>query len=304
MHGSLWKGYSRVILVDGHHLLYRCWHRSEKGEQLRAPNGMPTAAMFGFIRALLAFREEIPADAGAVVFDTNGSDSRRALLPAYKGNRSPMPDELRAQLKLLQGWVPALGWSLFKKDGVEADDILGSLAIRGGTRETVIVTGDKDMLQVLAYPGIAVWRAGGRGDAPYQLVTSQYVRDRYGIEPKQIPDFLGLVGDTADNIPGVPGIGPKYAANLLREFGSTRAIVDAANAGIERPRMNRVAENTAAALLCTKLATLELDHVPPSFTSSDDLKFKEEDCTWLLKQAEQLGFNSLVPRWQASVVKL
>jgi DNA polymerase-1 len=159
MHGALWKGASRALLVDGHHLFHRCLHMQESNPLL-GPDGAPTGALFGVVRALRAFRRDIPADVGIVVYDDGGSSFRSTLYPAYKANRTALEEPTKKQLQQSKYWARALGWTVYQSQGVEADDTLAFLTKQRGHREAVMITGDKDLAQLVVDepPAVLIWR--------------------------------------------------------------------------------------------------------------------------------------------------
>jgi DNA polymerase-1 len=195
--------------VDGHALAYKMFHALP---EMNSPAGAPTNAIFGFIKSLRKTLEELQPTHGAVVWDGGLSTERLALLPEYKAQRAPMPDSLRSQLSPLQQWVCLAGWECIRQDGTEADDIIGTLALeaeRSGA-EVLILSPDKDFMQIVS-ERVHLLRARGGGLERY---TPGVVREKIGVAPEQIVDWLSLVGDASDHIEGVPGVGAKTAAKL------------------------------------------------------------------------------------------
>jgi DNA polymerase-1 len=211
-----------LILVDGSSYLYRAFHAMPA---LTNSRGEPTGAVYGVVNMLRRMLSEYDTEHLAVVFDAKGKTFRDDIYPEYKAHRPPMPDELSAQIEPIHDIIRALGLPLIQIQGVEADDVIGTLARAAAAegRETVISTGDKDMAQLV--------------DGHVRLVDTmkdaEYNHDavvaKFGVTPQQIVDYLALVGDTSDNIPGVPGVGPKTAAKWLQEYGSLDEIVAHAN---------------------------------------------------------------------------
>ncbi|MGA9033109.1 MAG: 5'-3' exonuclease H3TH domain-containing protein, partial [Sulfuricaulis sp.] len=211
-----------LILVDGSSYLYRAFHAMPA---LANSRGEPTGAVYGVVNMLRRMLSEYDTEHLAVVFDAKGKTFRDDIYPEYKAHRPPMPDELAAQIEPIHDIIRALGLPLIQVQGVEADDVIGTLARAAAAegRETVISTGDKDMAQLV--------------DGHVRLVDTmkdaEYDHDavvaKFGVTPQQIVDYLALVGDTSDNIPGVPGVGPKTAAKWLQEYGSLDEIVAHAN---------------------------------------------------------------------------
>ncbi|MCS6787586.1 MAG: DNA polymerase I [Thiobacillaceae bacterium] len=202
-----------LLLVDGSSYLYRAFHALP---ELRSPAGEPTGALYGVINMLRRLRREVPARYAACVFDAKGKTFRDELYPQYKAQRPPMPPELAAQLEPLHETIAALGWPLVVIEGVEADDVIATLAraaAQAGIR-TIISSGDKDLCQ-LVDDRITV--IDTMSNKTYDVAG---VIERFGVTPAQVLDWLTLVGDAVDNIPGVDKVGPKTAAKWLNEYGS------------------------------------------------------------------------------------
>ncbi len=207
-----------ILLLDAMAMAYRAFHAIPP---LTARDGTPTNAILGFVKALRQLQDRFQPSHQAVVFDGGLPPRRTALLPGYKAQRAPMPDELRRQLPLLSEFLDAARMVQLRLPEEEADDVLATLACRAtdqGVR-AVIATNDKDLFQVVG-PGVAL--VAPIKDAP--VMGPDEVFARTGVRPDQIPAWLALAGDAADNIPGAPGIGPKTAARLLREHGSLDGI--------------------------------------------------------------------------------
>ncbi len=211
-----------LLLVDGSSYLYRAFHAMP---DLRAvpgdPSSAPTGAIRGMINMLQSLRKEVPADYAACVFDAKGPTFRDDLYPEYKAHRSPMPDDLRAQIEPIHEVVRLMGWKVLDVPGVEADDVIGTLAATAASQgiEVIVSSGDKDLAQLVnAHVTIIDTMNGRRRDVAG--VTTEF-----GVPPSLMVDYQTLVGDAVDNVPGVPKVGPKTAAKWLNEFGSLDAIV-------------------------------------------------------------------------------
>ncbi len=215
---------SPLILVDGSSYLYRAFHVPEL-QSLTASSGQPTGAVYGvvnMIRKLLS--KEHPSHI-AVVFDAKGKNFRHELYSDYKANRPPMPDELRVQIEPLHAVIRALGLVLISEPNVEADDVIGTLASQAVDQghEVLISTGDKDMAQLVNDQVTLV------NTMTNAKLDTAGVEKKFGVAPHQIIDYLALTGDKSDNVPGVPGVGPKTAAKWLNEFGSLEQIASQAD---------------------------------------------------------------------------
>ena len=207
-----------LVLVDGSSYLYRAFYALPP---LTSPTGEPTGALYGVTNMMKKLMAEYAPEHVAVVFDASGKTFRDELFEEYKANRPPMPDDLRAQVEPLCELVEALGFPVLKVGGVEADDVIGTLAKRGVAEgmTVLISTGDKDMAQLV--DGDTVTLINTMSDTK---LNREGVKEKFDVWPEQIVDYLALVGDSSDNIPGVPGIGPKTAAPLLIHFGSLEAL--------------------------------------------------------------------------------
>ncbi len=241
----------KLVLVDGSSYLYRAFHAMPN---LTNSQGEPTGAVYGVVNMLRRLLKEQPSEYFAVVFDASGPTFRDQMYPEYKANRPPMPDELRAQIQPLHDVISALGLPLICVKGVEADDVIGTLAVAASEIgiETLIASGDKDLAQLV---GDTVLLMDSMKDITYDTAG---VVNKFGVPPERMVDFLTLVGDSVDNIPGVPKVGPKTASKWLNEFGSLDELVQHAD-----DIGGKVGENLRAALdklpMSKALATIKLD---------------------------------------------
>lgn len=227
---------SRLLLVDGTQLLYRSFF-GIRGLTTRA--GEPSNAVFGFVRGIHQLIECWKPSHLAVAWDGGAPAARLNLLPEYKAQRPPMPDDLRSQIQPVHDFLHAAAIPLVRLDHEEADDVLASLARQSAPEagEVMIITSDKDMLQLIG--GNIVMAAWAKEDVP---MGREGVFAKTGVYPEQIVDWLALTGDAADNIPGVEGLGPKTAAKLLAQFGTLTALWEKlADVKSERVRANLAA---------------------------------------------------------------
>lgn len=211
-----------LVLVDGSSYLYRAYHALPP---LTNPAGEPTGAIYGVVSMLRKLLAEYDTAYFGVVFDAKGKTFRDDLFKAYKANRPPMPDDLRVQLGPLKHIVCALGLPLIEVAGVEADDVIGTLAMRAraaGLR-TIIATGDKDIAQIVNHDVVLLNTMSGT------WLDAAAVKDKFGVPPERMVDYLALVGDAVDNIPGVPRVGPKTAAKWLEQYGSLDVLLEHAD---------------------------------------------------------------------------
>lgn len=274
-----------LLLVDGSSYLYRAYHAMP---DLRNAKGEPTGALYGVISMLRRLLQDYKADYAACVFDARGKTFRDDIYPLYKGNRPSMPEELSAQIEPIHRAVRALGWPVLAVPGVEADDVIGTLACRA-TREnvhTIVSTGDKDLAQLVnGHVELVNTMTGERQDV-------DGVVKKFGVSPEQIVDFLMLTGDAVDNVPGVPKVGPKTAAKWLGEFGSIEALV--ANAASIK---GVAGENLRGAIpnfeLTRQLLTVKTDcDIPDLALDLADLAPQPLDREALIALYDEYGFRS------------
>lgn len=214
----------RLILIDGNAILHRAYHALPP---LTAPDGSVVNAVYGFGTMLLRLIGDLKPTHVAVAFDRPKPTFRKELFAGYQAKRPKMDEELADQIPKVHALVSGFGIPIFEKDGFEADDIIGTLAKhakKDGIDQVVIVTGDRDMLQLVEDEKILVWMPT-KGLSEAKLYGEKEVGERMGVVPNKIPDFKALAGDPSDNYPGVPGIGPKTAVALLTKYKSLEKIL-------------------------------------------------------------------------------
>ena len=240
-----------LLLVDGSSYLYRAYHAMA---QLSAPDGAPTGALYGVLNMLRRLRADYVHDYCAVVFDAKGKNFRHEMFPDYKATRPPMPDDLRPQAEALPDLVRLMGWPVLVIPQVEADDVIGTLAAMAGEAgwNVVVSTGDKDMAQLVNERVTLVNTMSG------ETLDIEGVKEKFGVRPDQIRDYLALIGDKVDNVPGVEKCGPKTAVKWLEAYGSLAGVMEHV-AEIK----GKVGENLQAALpqlpLSYDLVTIKTD---------------------------------------------
>lgn len=279
-----------LILVDGSSYLYRAFHALPP---LTTSKGQPTGAVKGVLNMLKSLRKQYPKSPFAVVFDAKGPTFRDELFAEYKAQRPPMPDELRSQVEPLHASVRALGLPLLCIEGVEADDVIGTLARQSAAagREVVISTGDKDMAQLVDEHITLVNTMTGT------VMDIQGVHDKFGLGPELIIDYLALMGDKVDNIPGVPGVGEKTALGLLTGIGGG---LDVLYANLEQVRElpirgakklpEKLQEHKEMAYLSYELATIKID--VPLEVKVDGLQPQAADRDALVTLYRELEFKT------------
>ena len=251
----------RFLIVDGHAYAYRAFHAIRS---LRSPSGEPTNAIYGFIKMLAKMRARLAPSHLIVVWDGGLCAERMTALPEYKAHRPEMPLELVPQLDGIGSYLEAAGLAAFCRDGVEADDYIACMARRGARADmdVVIASSDKDFMQLVS-PRIGMLNPHDKTEA---IWGAEQVRTKTGVNPVQIVDWLALIGDTVDNIPGVPGVGAKTAADLLNQFGTVAELYQHV-AEVKSDRLRTALEASAAVVrrnveLVRLRENLECEFVP------------------------------------------
>ncbi|MBI4574261.1 MAG: hypothetical protein HY713_13380 [candidate division NC10 bacterium] len=283
----------RMVLVDGSASLYRAFFALPP---LSNSRGLPTHAVLGFTTMLLKLLREEEPDALAVAFDGPGPTTRHHEFAEYKAQRPEMPEAMVQQVPYIHRVLEAMRVPVLMLPAEEADDILGAVAVRAAAEGTqvTLVSGDKDLFQLVGE------RIAVRDTMKERTWGPAEVLARYGISPGQFPDLLALMGDSIDNIPGVPGVGEKTARDLLARFGTLEAVLERA-ADLSRPRLREALRTQAGqARLSKRLATIRTDLPVPWATA--DLSRKPPDISALLDLFRELEFSRLVQQFsQASL---
>ena len=272
-----------LLLIDASNWLFRAYHALPP---LTNARGEPTGAIYGFANMLKRLHREHDTARIAVVFDASGTSFRNEIFADYKANRSETPEDLKAQFAPILEMIKAQGLPLLMVADVEADDVIGTLAKQGEAEglEVLIVSGDKDMAQLVNQ------RVSLLDTMKNRRMDPAGVLEKFGVRPDQIIDYLALMGDAVDNIPGVPGVGPKTAAKLLSEHGTLEAVM--AIAGEVKGKLGENLRGALATLpMCRELATIKCDVVLP--LTLDALKKQPDDRAALAALYTRLGFN----RW-------
>ena len=211
-----------MLLVDGSSYLYRAFHAMP---DLRSGDGFPTGAVHGMVAMMKRLREQIPAEHAVCVFDAKGPTFRDAWYDQYKANRAPMPEALVQQIAPIHEVVRLLGWPVLEVPGIEADDAIGTLArvAAAAGHRVIISTGDKDLAQLVTADVTLI------NTMSNERLDIEGVKAKFGVPPDRIIDYLTLVGDTVDNVPGVDKVGPKTAAKWIADYGSLDGVVAAAD---------------------------------------------------------------------------
>lgn len=283
----------KLLLIDGNAILHRAYHAYPPN--FTDKDGNPTNAIYGFYAMLIKLLQDVKPEYLAICFDRGAPTFRMNMYAGYHENRPKMQDDLASQVPRLQSSLEEVGIPLYGIDGYEADDLLGSLSLLASKEdvETLIVTGDRDLLQLvdkkvkILMPLVGITKTA--------LFDEERVEEKYGIRPEQFIDYKALVGDASDNYPGVTGIGPKGAATLLQQYGSFENLYKKIG---ELPEgvAQKLATDAEQAALAKKLATIE---------RNAPVHLKLADCAVALfsidkfaKVFEELGFASLLLRLQ------
>ncbi len=277
-----------MLLVDGSSYLYRAYHAMP---DLRGPEGVPTGAVHGMVAMMKRLREQIPAEHAVCVFDAKGGTFRDDWYPQYKAQRAPMPDALVQQIEPIHEVVRLLGWPVLEVPGIEADDAIGTLArvAAASGHKVVISTGDKDLAQLVTAQVSLI------NTMSNEVLDIEGVKAKFGVPPDRIVDYLTLVGDTVDNVPGVAGVGPKTAAKWIAEHGSLDGVVAAA--GSIKGAVGESLRKTLDWLptgrkLITVVTDCDLAGHVPAWPALEALALREVDKPGLLAFYQRYGFKS------------
>jgi DNA polymerase-1 len=276
-----------MLIVDGHAFAYRAFFAIRS---LSSPDGAPTNAIYGFIRMLGRMQAKVRPTHEIVVWDGGLAQERTTLLPEYKAQRPEMPRGLNQQLDQIVAYLRAAGIFSLLQDGREADDDIAALtrqAVAGGL-EVVIASSDKDFMQLVA-PEVRLLNPHDKTDT---LWGAEEVRAKSGVNPTQIVDWLSLIGDAVDNIPGVPGVGAKTATDLLRQFGS----IDTLYRRLEEvgPDRLRLSLQASEGLVRRNQQLVRLNGELPSEVSLEELACKPGDAAALRQLCARWGFKTLL----------
>jgi DNA polymerase-1 len=284
-------GEKSLFLFDAYNFIFRAYHALP---MLNAPDGRPVNAVHGFVRMVQAARRDFAPGAIAAVFDAGGDGGRRELSPQYKANRPPAPEDLAPQFQIVRDATDALGIKRIEHPKFEADDVIATYALRAQRAGyyVTIVSSDKDLMQLCDVPA-----DGGPSIVLYDTMKQRVmgpaeVVEKFGVGPDRLGDLLGLTGDSSDNVPGVPGIGPKTAAALLHEYGDLEGVLAAAPQIKQKKRRERLIEHAENARLSRRLVALNTDvdlQVP-----LEDLRDEGARDDALLQFFEPLGFKMVL----------
>jgi len=285
---------NEIYLIDAYARIYRGYHALPP---MGDSKGRPTSALFAMGKFLLSFDESYHPEYGAVVYDLGEPVVRTAILPEYKANRAPMPDDLREQLDAIRDLVAAFGYPILEIEGREADDVLAALASEFVDFAVKIVSSDKDLAQVI--DGRVEMLVPERKGGGLSRRGVREVEDKFGVSPEQIVDYLALIGDASDNIAGVSGVGAKTASSLLAEFGSVDGVY--ADLGAVKREKLRESLRDSEGIVKRNIELVRLDRSLPDDTWRDIgiLKRRSPDWGVLLSMARDYDLTTLARAFES-----
>lgn len=292
---------SKLVLIDGNSIMNRAFYGIMGSKMLTTKDGKYTNAVYGFLAILFKILEDIEPQYIAVAFDLKGRLKRKELFEGYKANRHGMPDELAEQMPIIKEVLRAMNIDILEKEGYEGDDILGTLAKYGENQglDVTILSGDRDTFQLASdHITIRIPRTKG-GKTETEDYNRAKVLEEYGLEPEQLIEVKALQGDTSDNIPGVPGIGPKTAISLIQRYHSVKELYDKIEAGeddLKGKQKENIVANKQMAELSRTLGEIDT-HVPIEDTL-ENLKIEEWNNAKVLEIFEELRFNRYIERFK------
>ncbi len=280
----------KLFLIDGTALAYRSYF-AMMNSNLRNTEGVPTGAIYGFANALVNLLEKKQPSHLAVAWDTHAPTFRHEMDENYKANRPPQPEDLQIGIPLIKEMVELFGFTNLEKDGFEADDLIGTLAVQARQKKITVfmVTPDKDFMQLVG-DNIYMYKPLNRGDG-FELIDRDGVVDYFGVGPESVTDVLALIGDTSDNVPGVPGIGKKGAAKIIQEFGSLEKAIEAApNMKSKRARVGLM-ENSEQAFKSREMVVIDTN--VPETLHWNELRWHGIKAQHLVNFFKRMQFRSL-----------
>ena len=296
----------KLLLIDGNSIMNRAFYGIMGSKMLTTKDGKYTNAVYGFLAIMFKIMEDLNPDYMAVSFDLKAPTARHKMYDKYKANRHGMPDELKEQMPMIKEVLRAMNIDIVEKEGYEGDDILGTLAKYGENQglDVVILSGDRDTFQLATNKTtirIPRTKAGKTETEDYDRAK---VLEEYGLEPKALIDVKGLQGDTSDNIPGVPGIGPKTAISLVQKYGTVEKLYEAIEKGeddLKGKQKENIVANKEMAFLSKKLG--EIDVNVPLDDNLETLKVEEWDKVKVLEIFQNLNFKRYIERFNLEDVE-
>ena len=290
----------KLVVIDGNSILNRAFYGIMSSKMLQTADGTYTNAVYGFLAILFKLLEDVNPDYMAVAFDVKHPTKRHEMYKEYKGTRKGMPDELASQMPIIKDVLKAMNITVIEKEGYEADDILGTLAKYSEKKgmEVILLTGDRDSFQLVSENIIIRMPRTKGGKTETENFDKSKILEVYGIEPKQLIEVKGLMGDSSDNIPGVPGVGEKTALNLIKEYHTIDEIYERLEAGeqIAKGKLKENLENNKdLAILSRELGRIDVN--APIDKELSNLKVKEWNYELVLEIFKKLRFNRYIDRF-------
>ena len=292
---------SRIVLVDGNSIMNRAFYGIMGSKMLTASDGTYTNAVYGFLAILFKILEDLNPEYIAVAFDLKAPTARHKMYEGYKANRKGMPEELSAQMPIIKDILRLMNITIIEKEGYEADDILGTLSKRfeKDGEDVTILSGDRDTFQLVTDKIVVRIPRTKMGKTEVEDFDRNKVLETYGVEPIQLIEVKGLMGDTSDNIPGVPGVGEKTALSIIQEYKTIdnmyNKIENNEANSIKGKTKEKIVENKDLALLSRTLGTINIE--VPIEEKIEDFKVKEWQRPQLLEKFKQLNFNRYIDRF-------
>ena len=282
----------KLLLADGNSMLFRAYYATAYGRPMTTAQGLPTNAVFGFVQMIQKAIETVEPDSVLIAFDAGKHTFRHDLYPEYKGGRKPAPDDLVPQFQMVRDCLDAFGIRWVEMADIEADDLIGTVSKKNPDFSTYILSSDHDLLQLIDDTTSVLLMK--KGISEMDVMTPAVLKEQMGIEPLQIIDMKGLMGDKSDNIPGIPGIGEKTALKLLGEYGTVEEVI-AHEDELKGALYKKVSSSHESALLSKKLATIRRD--VDVTIDADDLVFRP-DYKSLVQFLLSLDMRQLASRFE------
>lgn len=291
---------SRLVLIDGNSILNRAFYGIMGNKMLTTPDGKYTNAVYGFLAILFKVIDDLSPEYIAVAFDLKAPTARHKLYEGYKATRKGMPNELAEQMPIVKEILGLMNITIIEKEGYEADDVLGTLAKRGSKKglDVVIVSGDRDTFQLTSKKISVRIPHTKAGKTETDIFGEKEIIEKYGVKPKQLIEVKGLMGDTSDNIPGVPGVGEKTALDLVKTYKSIDGLYSAIenNTDTLKPKLKeKLIENKELAILSRTLGTINIE--VPIEIDINYLQIKEWDNEKIFEKFKELNFNRFIERF-------
>ncbi len=290
----------KLVVIDGNSILNRAFYGIMGSKMLMTADGTYTNAVYGFLAIMFKMMDEVNPDYMVVAFDVKAPTKRHELYKEYKGTRKGMPDELASQMPIIKEVLKAMNIKVIEMAGYEADDILGTLAKYGEEQglEVKLLTGDRDSFQLATDKTTIMLPRTKGGKTETEFFDRNKILETYGVEPKQMIEVKGLMGDTSDNIPGVPGIGEKTALTLVKEYGSIDNLyqkIENGEATVKGKTKEKLVENKELAELSKTLGTINVE--APIEKDLEDFKVREWNKPEVYKLFKELRFNRYIDRF-------